>query len=78
MEDMKFARQLERELNAALNFSRAIKNADLETWTEAFAQIDAWKACAEELAEMLSLHYRFMPDHDTKMILDKFNNLKSK
>jgi hypothetical protein len=76
--DANFARELERELNAAHN-EIARRNGQTNyacvcggTALEA-QQRDEWKACAEELARALKIW-----GSDTDRALGAFNTLKSK
>jgi hypothetical protein len=47
-----------------------------DMYEQAIKERDEWKDCAEELAEQLELYHKFMPRHDTKAALTRFNKLK--
>ncbi len=71
--------KLQKEVAAANKGAKtsAHVNQALTKWVvETLEERDEWKACAEELAEQLALHHRFMPRHDTDKALKRYDKLK--
>lgn len=71
-----FARQLERELNEMVDQRDEAVIGMLTAKDGIIKERNEWKKCAEELAEQLTLHQRYLPQHDTDKTLKRYDKLK--